>query len=102
MKIKDSSQKVSFFKRPLAMAVSTACGLVGAATVVMPSEAQAQIEEVLVTATRRSESVQDIPMSVSVLGETQLEDLNISDMEDYIMMLPNVSFVTLGPSSGDL
>ncbi len=102
MKIKDSSLKNSFFKRPLAMAVSTACGLVGAATVIMPSEAQAQIEEVLVTATRRSESVQDIPMSVSVLGETQLEDLNISDMEDYIMMLPNVSFVTLGPSSGDI
>ena len=68
----------------------------------MPTQAQVEIEEVLVTATRRSESVQDIPMSVSVLGETQLEDLNITDMEDYIMMLPNVSFVTLGPSSGDI
>ena len=102
MKIKDPSQKTSFFRRPLALAVSTACGLVGATSVVMPNEAQAQIEEVLVTATRRAESVQDIPMSVSVLGETQLEDLNINDMEDYVMMLPNVSFITLGPSSGDI
>ena len=102
MKSNNSSQQTSFFRRPLALAVSTACGLVGATTVAMPTQAQVEIEEVLVTATRRSESVQDIPMSVSVLGETQLEDLNITDMEDYIMMLPNVSFVTLGPSSGDI
>jgi outer membrane receptor protein involved in Fe transport len=102
MKSLNSSQKTSFFRRPLALAVSTACGLVGATTIAMPTQAQVEIEEVLVTATRRSESVQDIPMSVSVLGETQLEDLNITDMEDYIMMLPNVSFVTLGPSSGDI
>ena len=102
MKSLNSSQQISFFRRPLALAVSTACGLVGATTIAMPTEAQVEIEEIIVTATRRSESVQDIPMSVSVLGETQLEDLNITDMEDYIMMLPNVSFVTLGPSSGDI
>ena len=88
MKINDSSQQSSFFKKPLALAVSTACGLAATTAIVVPMEAQAQVEEVLVTATRRSESVQDIPMSVSVLGETQLEDLNITDMEDYIMMLP--------------
>ena len=41
-------------------------------------------------------------MSVSVLGETQLQDLNITDMEDYLMMLPNVSYVTLGPGSGNI
>ena len=102
MKINDSSQQSSFFKKPLALAVSTACGLAATTAIVVPMEAQAQVEEVLVTATRRSESVQDIPMSVSVLGETQLEDLNITDMEDYIMMLPNVSYVTLGPGSGNI
>ena len=102
MKIYDSSQQSSFFKKPLALAVSTACGLAATTAIVVPMEAQAQVEEVLVTATRRAESVQDIPMSVSVLGETQLEDLNITDMEDYIMMLPNVSYVTLGPGSGNI
>jgi len=102
VKINDSSQQSSFFKKPLALAVSTACGLAATTAIVVPMEAQAQVEEVLVTATRRAESVQDIPMSVSVLGETQLEDLNITDMEDYIMMLPNVSYVTLGPGSGNI
>ena len=88
--------------RPLALAVAAACGAVGVAGVTLPSVAQAQIEEVVVTATRRAESVQDVPMSVSVLGETQLQDLNITDMEDYLMMLPNVSYVTLGPGSGNI
>ena len=87
MKSNNSSQQTSFFRRPLALAVSTACGLVGATTIALPTQAQVEIEEVLVTATRRSESVQDIPMSVSVLGETQLEDLNITDMEDYLSLI---------------
>ena len=42
------------------------------------------------------ESVQDIPMSVSVMGEAQLTDLNVTDMEDYLMMLPNVGFISTG------
>ena len=92
----------SWRNRPLAMAVATACGAVGTAGLTLPGVAQAQIEEVVVTATRRAESVQDVPMSVSVLGETQLQDLNITDMEDYLMMLPNVSYVTLGPGSGNI
>jgi len=89
-------------KRSLSMAVAAACGAAGFAGITLPGVAQAQIEEVVVTATRRSESVQEVPMSVSVLGETQLQDLNITDMEDYLMMLPNVSYVTLGPGSGNI
>ena len=106
MKIKSYSDPSPFakryqFRRPLAVAVSAACGVVGAVSISAPALSQS-LEEVLVTATRRSESVQEIPMTVSVLGETQLEDLNISDMEDYLMMLPNVSYVSLGPGTGNI
>ena len=76
-------------RRPLAVAVSAACGVVGAMSLSAPALSQG-LEEVLVTATKRAESVQDIPMSVTVMGEAQLTDLNITDMEDYLMMLPNV------------
>jgi len=61
-----------------------------------------QLEEIVVTATKRTEGVQDIPMAVTVLGAQQLEDLNITDMEDYVQMLPNVSYVSLGPGSGNV
>ena len=55
-------------RRPLAVAVSAACGVVGSMSISVPALSQS-LEEVLVTATRRAESVQDIPMSVSVMGE---------------------------------
>ena len=87
--------------RPLAVAVATACSAVGSVGWVASTQAQS-LEEVVVTATRRSESVQDVPMSVSVLGEAQLTDLNITDMEDYLMMLPNVGYISLGPSTGNI
>lgn len=66
------------------------------------SEAAEQIEEVVVTATRRNESVQDIALSVQVLGSQQLEDLGISNMEDYVQMLAPVNYVSLGPGSGNV
>ena len=89
------------FADHLHVAVSAACGVVGSMSISAPALSQS-LEEVLVTATRRAESVQDIPMSVSVLGEAQLTDLNVTDMEDYLMMLPNVGFISLGPSQGNI
>ena len=87
--------------KPIATAVAAACGM--SSIVVMPNAlAQDALEEIIVTATKRSEGVQDIPMSVMVMGEQQLEDLNITDMADYIQMLPNVSYISLGPSSGNI
>ena len=88
-------------RKPLAAAVAVACGVSGAALVAPEAHAQ-ELEEIIVTATKRSEGVMDIPMSVQVLGQQQLEDLNITDLEDYVQMLPNVSFVSLGPGSGNV
>ena len=60
------------------------------------------LEEIVVTATKREEGVQNIPISVMVMGDQQLQDLNIADLEDYIQMLPNVSYISLGPGSGSV
>ena len=43
MKSLNSSHQTSFFRRPLVIAVSTACGLVGATTIAMPTEAQVKL-----------------------------------------------------------
>ena len=59
--------------------------------------AHAQIEEVLVTATKRTESMQDIPVAVSALGEESLDQLGISNFEDYLLQLPNVTAGGSGP-----
>ena len=82
--------------------VLAACGASTMAVAAPAAFAQDALEEIVVTATKREEGIQDIPISVMVLGEQQLEDLNITDMGDYVAMLPNVSYVSLGPGSGNV
>ncbi len=64
--------------------------------------AHAQIEEVLVTATKRTESMQDIPVAVSALGEESLDQLGISNFEDYLLQLPNVTAGGTGPGQNTI
>ena len=60
------------------------------------------IEEVVVTAQKRDETAQDVPISINVLAETRLEDLGVTDMEDFINLLPSASYAALGPGSGSI
>ena len=51
--------------------------------------AQAAIEEVVVTATKRAESIQDVPVSVAAVSGEQIANLAISDIEDLSLYIPN-------------
>jgi len=63
-----------------------------------PAMAQDQVlEEIIVTAQKREQNLQDIPMSVQVLGTQQLEELNIKNFTDYVQYMPSVSFQAFGP-----
>ena len=50
------------------------------------------LEEVVVTAQKRSEDIQDVPISVSVLTEEELERSGINSLEDTAASFANVSF----------
>ncbi|WP_155264981.1 TonB-dependent receptor [Sphingomonas segetis] len=50
--------------------------------------------EIVITATKREEFLQDVPMSVRALGTRRLDQLNISNFEEYTKQLPSVSFNT--------
>ena len=50
------------------------------------------LQEVVVTATKRTENLQDVPISVQVLDNTKLEQLNISGLDDYVKYSPSVSY----------
>lgn len=60
------------------------------------------LEEVVVTAQKRSENLQDVPVSIQALGEAKLEQLQISNFVDYVKYLPSVSFTTAGPGFGQV
>jgi len=64
--------------------------------------AKAQIETIQVTATKRSESIQDIPVSVSALNGEMLENLGIENFSDYVEFLPNVVFQGTGPGQNEI
>ena len=50
-----------------------------------------EVEEVIVTANKKAETLQEIPMNISVITETQLEERGITNPEDYLRSLAGVS-----------
>lgn len=61
-----------------------------------PAQAQ-QLEEVVVTATKRAASTQDIAVTVSAITGEKLEQLGVSNFEDYLIQLPGVTAGGSGP-----
>jgi iron complex outermembrane recepter protein len=55
-----------------------------------PAAASGKLEDVVVTAQRRSESVQDVPIAVSAFSPAELERRNISEALDIIQFVPNL------------
>jgi outer membrane receptor protein involved in Fe transport len=74
----------------------------------MPQMALAQqsgepvLEEILVTATKREERLQDVPISVTALSTQRIEELGIVDFDSYAQMLPNLSYKSVGPGTATL
>lgn len=62
--------------------------------IAMPSTVAAQrvIEEVLVTANKRLESAQDVPLSISVIDARFVQESGISDVGEITRYIPNVNF----------
>ena len=66
------------------------------------AQTQATIEEVVVTSRKKSESLQDVPLTVSALAEETLEQKGINVFEDYLMQLPGVTAGGSGPGQSTI
>ena len=88
----------SFLARtPVASAVLLAL----AAPSALAQEETTALGEVIVTAQKRAESLQDVPISVEALGEEKMEELNVQNFKDYVQFLPSVTMQpALGAGSG--
>jgi len=51
------------------------------------------LEEVVVTARKRAENLQEVPIAVTALGEDTIERAGIERADDYISLIPNVTLV---------
>jgi iron complex outermembrane receptor protein len=61
-----------------------------------------EIPEILVTATRRLESLQEVPIAITALTGETLAELNVQTFEDYVKYLPNVSVAAKGPGQNEV
>lgn len=62
-----------------------------------PIQAVAQLEEVIVTAQRKSESLQDVPIAISALSAEAIEKSGIHDLSGIAVRVPGLSFSDFSP-----
>ena len=79
-----TSMKAPFKLTALAVALSTSFA------------AQAQIEEIVVTAQKREQNVQDVSLSVTGLDANALEKGGITDVSRIDLLVPGVNFAFIG------
>ena len=73
-----------------------------AALAATTQQATAEIEEIVVTATKRAVPLQDAPVTIQAIGSKTLEDQNIQEFSDYVKYLPNVNAGGRGPGQNEI
>lgn len=89
-----------FTKRPLAIAIAALAVPVLYSTTVTAAQ-DGRIEEIVVTATRRAESIQDIPINIAAVSGEQLERVGITDLAEMARWVPGLHIIDQGPRSSD-
>jgi len=64
--------------------------------------AHAQLEEIVVTATKRAESAQDIPVAIQAMSGDSMDELGVSTFDEYVKYLPNVVQQGRGPGRNEI
>lgn len=83
--------------KSITLALATSAGLLSGTVL-----AENALEEVIVTATKRAQNLQDVPLAVTALGQEKLDALNISNFDDYIRFLPGVNSAGRGPGQSSI
>ena len=60
------------------------------------------LEEIVVTAQHRNQGIQDVPIAMQAFTEAALAQLNITNFDDYVKFLPNVSSASNGPGQSEI
>ncbi len=63
-----------------------------------PAAGTGQLEEIVVTAQKRVENLQTVPVSIQAFTGQKLEQINATEFGDYVKFLPSVVYQTIAPS----
>jgi outer membrane receptor protein involved in Fe transport len=88
------TQSTVLRRLPLASAISAI--LVGAPAMAVHAAdtdtSTTTLEEVVVTAQKRTENLQDVPISIEVLDSTKLDQLHVVSLDDYVKYSPSIAY----------
>jgi len=93
-------QHRSAFKNHLKMTVSLLALPMGVSVIATPAHAQVN-DEIIVTATRRAESIQDIPINIAAIGGAQIEEQGFDDLSELAAYVPGINIVDQGGRDGN-
>jgi outer membrane receptor protein involved in Fe transport len=86
---------------PVACAVSAA--LIGSyVPAALALDATAELEEVIVTARKREETLLDIPQEIQAIGQQEMERANISTVQDLQRFVPSLTYKATTPGRGTI
>lgn len=89
--------QLPFSRKSIAAAVSAACAGIPTAYA-----QQGAIEEIIVTATKREASIQDVPMSIIAFGNDMIVREGFKQLEDYAGRIPALSYGTRQPGGSNV
>lgn len=84
---------------PTNRAAGIKTALLASTMLTVAGPALAQVDEITVTAQKRAESLQDVPIAITAFGTERLEELEVSGFDDYAKFIPSLSFQSTGPNS---
>jgi outer membrane receptor protein involved in Fe transport len=95
-----TNQKLAY-----AVLAALSAGATGSTAYAATEETKAsglEIADIVVTAQRRSESVQNVPITIQALSSETLSQLSVTTFDDMVKYLPNVQLSTNGPGQGNI
>jgi outer membrane receptor protein involved in Fe transport len=100
----NSNQKLSYAIAAILGGSSLGLGLAHAATATADADTADSegIQEITVTAQRRVQSIQDVPITIQALSGDTLKQLNVQTFDDLLKYTPNVTYSGNNPGGGNI
>ncbi len=96
-------RSVNMHMKPIAAAVATAIGVLPVTVIAQQLGAESGTrEELIVTATRRDETIQDVPINIAAFGGRDLEQKRITNLATFARQVPGLMVVDQGPRGGNI
>ncbi|MDE0226044.1 MAG: hypothetical protein OXP28_13065 [Gammaproteobacteria bacterium] len=101
----ETAVRLPFEKKALATAISLVYGATAPVAIAQDdiddteSGASGRIEEVIVTAQKRSASIQDVPLAIQAFTTDRIDELDISRFEDFALLSPTINIASWIPGT---